>query len=125
MLLWQQPTKRCHCFDRLPLILSTLLVLFIYQQSKPVNKKEIITESEFIEVFHSVENSFRNDYETTPPPYDESRFNPFKDSASHVDEVMTAYTYSSFGLGELKDRPIKKILFWNEAYGSKDYGNNN
>ena len=126
MLLRQQQTKRCRCFARLPLFLSTLLVLFIYKQSsKPANDNVIVSESEFLEVYHSVEKNIRHEETTIPPTYDESHFNPFTNStlSSNVNEVMMAYTYSSFGLNEVEDRPIKKILFWNEAYGSKDYGN--
>ena len=53
-----------------------------------------------------------------------THFNPFKNSRpSNVNDVLMAYTYNSFGLDKLKESPIKTILFWNEAYGSKDYGN--
>lgn len=123
MLVWQQPARRCRCFDRLSLILSAILVCFIYSRNKSVSKNAAYSKQEFrpsnfvntiaVESVDSLTNQHK------------SFLNPFRSEKStlHVNDIMTAYSYSNFGLDTSKKRPIKTILFWNEAYGSKDYGN--
>lgn len=60
---------------------------------------------------------------TTPILIYNSSFNPFKESTTVVNDIMMAYAHHNFGYDKSIDHPVKKILFWNEAYGSKDYGN--
>ncbi len=128
-MLWQQLTKvRCRWLDRLPLIFSTIFGLIIYNISKPASNHVIVLKTETKEFSTSDQTSAAKEtfsYSTKSAfSHNESfRFNPFQNSPkSNLNDVMMAYTYNSFGLDELKERPIKTILFWNEAYGSKDYG---
>lgn len=54
-----------------------------------------------------------------------STFNPFveKKKKMSVNDIMTAYSHNDFSDRKTRNRAVKRILFWNEAYGSKDYGN--
>ena len=129
-MLWKQQTKvRCRCLDRLPLIVSTILVFFVYNISKPASNYVIIIETQTTELSNSDKISsekemFSDSTKSVRSQNETTHFNPFKNSRpSNVNDVLMAYTYNSFGLDKLKERPIKTILFWNEAYGSKDYGN--
>lgn len=45
--------------------------------------------------------------------------NPFLGECRNFSEVMSRYESHDFGARETE---LKRILFWNEAYGSKDYG---
>ncbi|XP_057371281.1 alpha-(1,3)-fucosyltransferase C-like [Daphnia carinata] len=129
MLLWQQPaTVRCQGFDRLPLVFLTILVLFIYNFNKPTFDHVIIVKKEIHQLSKngpttiSVAKKFREVGNGAPIHNESSQFNPFNGSVvSNTNDVMMAYSHNSFGL-ELMERPVKSILFWNEAYGSKDYG---
>jgi hypothetical protein len=129
-MLWQQQTKvRCRCLDRLPLIFSTILVLFIYNLRKPAPNYVIIIETQTTELSNSDKISSEKEMlsdstKSVMSQTETTHFNPFTNSSlSNVNDVLMAYTYNSFGLDKLKERSIKTILFWNEAYGSKDYGN--
>ena len=48
------------------------------------------------------------------------KFNPFRQEKYKTNEIMTTYSSSNYNLNT--KRPLKTILFWNDAYGSKDYG---
>lgn len=54
-----------------------------------------------------------------------STFNPFVENKKKmsVNDIMTAYSQNDFSDTKTRNRSVKRILFWNEAYGSKDYGN--
>ena len=128
-MLRQQLTKvRCRWLDRLPLIFSTMLVLVIYNISKPASNNLIILETETTEFSTTdqtsvVKERFSYSTQSALSHNESTRFNPFKNPPnSNMNDVMTAYTYNSFGLDEVKELPMKTILFLNEAYGSKDYG---
>ena len=48
--------------------------------------------------------------------------NPFNEVAEYnINYIMNAYAFNDFGIG-CQNLTVKRILFWNEAYGSKDYG---
>lgn len=130
MLLWQQPTRRCRCFDRMSLILSAILVCFIYSQSKSAHNKPVTPDEQEVKPPNFVNTSAAKSFGFSTNLFEnKSLFNPFrsKESTPDVNDIMTAYSYSNFGLynNTSRERPIKTILFWNEAYGSKDYGSNN
>lgn len=113
---------RLSYFDRLPFIFSTILVFVIYQSSKtpeksvPVISKDADLSKISSHAPHAVEN-----FSETPPIRYNPQFNPFVQSSTYVDDIMMAYSYNNFGVNP-KNRTIKYILFWNNAYGSKDYG---
>lgn len=126
----QQPTKvRYRLFDRLPLVFSTILVLFIYNFNKPDFNSVIVVKKESSRL---LQNDPTTTSATTHFPeiktgaslhVKSSQFNPFNDFlVSSINDVMMAYNHHAFNL-ELMELPVKTILFWNEAYGSKDYGN--
>lgn len=45
--------------------------------------------------------------------------NPFKTPSKSIHDIMLAYSFNDF---DASPASVKHILFWNEAYGSKDYG---
>jgi hypothetical protein len=103
-------------------------VLIIYNISKPAFNYVIIvgTETTVLSKSDQIndEEMLSDSTKSAFSHNESSHFNPFKNlPTSNMNEIMMAYTYNNFGLDDLKERPMKTILFWNEAYGSKDYGN--
>lgn len=122
MLLRRQLGNRSRFFDRVSLILSAILVFFIYNHSKSSSSCSILLEKEQ----SRFANRTRKNLNVSRISLEyKSLFNPLRESAPSVNDVMMAYAHGYSGLPDTTNKlPIKKILFWNEAYGSKDYGNN-
>ena len=94
--------------QRLPLSLTAIVVILIYHSERQVHFSNEIVNSKL-----SAKAALVNDVKV--------RFNPFVSVADSGDQIMKAYTHNDFGLKN-HQLPVKRILFWNDAYGSKDYG---
>lgn len=104
------------CIDRLPLIFATAFVVLFYEGTRYSAHNE---ESARI---LTLATGITTTVETKAPSvdYNWTYFNPFVQPKGSVNDIMMAYSRSGFGVKS--SRTLKRILFWNEAYGSKDYG---
>lgn len=99
----------------MPWIMTVLLILSIYCSERRID----IPTDNVIERMESV-NVEKSDEDAKEEPVRE-RFNPFESRTEATYKIMDAYSSNNLELNDSQP-PLKRILFWNDAYGSRDYG---
>ena len=106
--------------SRLLLLCITIIVFFVYKLRKSSSKSlEVENFTHKTASYYQYSNiSASTNFQFSIQKH--SQLNPFRETATNINQIMMAYSNNNFNIPP--KRRLKKILFWNEAYGSKDYG---
>ena len=103
------------CVDGFPLIFVTLLLILLVEKNNYSGNKATSDTSSFANAISASAVMTRTSTKNLA-----SSFNPFKTRRKNLNDIMVTYSRNDFEV--IEPTKIKRILFWNEAYGSKDYG---
>ena len=116
------PRRLFRCVFRICLVFIAVYVFLIYKLSTITTDFLIVIPLNFNQ--STIISQQNTDVTTTLNQTIENssfvKFNPFPELEFQTNKIMCKYSFNYFS-PSIK-RPLKRILFWNDAYGSKDYG---